>query len=79
MEVKARNVILAAGGFEANAELRARHLGQGWEKAKVSMTPFVLLSLPAKVGQRNTLQHRRWIYPCQRGRGKDARGLGRLS
>ena len=79
MEVKARNVILAAGGFEANAELRVRHLGQGWEKAKVSMTPFVLLYLPAEVGQRNTLQHRRWIYPCQRGRGKDARGLGRLS
>lgn len=35
MEVKARNVILAAGGFEANAELRALYLGRGWEKAKV--------------------------------------------
>ena len=43
MEVKACNVILAAGGFEANAELRARHLGQGWEKAKVTMTSTGLL------------------------------------
>jgi len=40
MEVKARNVILAAGGFEANAELRALHLGRDWEKAKVRGTPY---------------------------------------
>ncbi len=36
VEVKARNVVLAAGGFEANAELRALYLGRGWEKAKVT-------------------------------------------
>ncbi|KAK2465203.1 hypothetical protein APHAL10511_002557 [Amanita phalloides] len=40
VDVKAHNVILAAGGFEANAELRACYLGPGWEKAKVRGTPY---------------------------------------
>ncbi len=31
----AKNVILACGGFEANAAWRARHLGKGWDLAKV--------------------------------------------
>jgi tricarballylate dehydrogenase len=30
-----RNVVLACGGFEANAAWRARHLGKGWDLAKV--------------------------------------------
>ncbi|MEO7017469.1 MAG: FAD-dependent tricarballylate dehydrogenase TcuA [Leifsonia sp.] len=39
-EVRADSVILAAGGFEANRELRRAHLGPGWENAKVRGTPF---------------------------------------
>lgn len=39
-DVKARSVILAAGGFEANAEWRTRYLGPGWELAKVRGTRF---------------------------------------
>ena len=39
-EVKARAVVLAAGGFQANAEMRARYLGPGWELAKVRGTRF---------------------------------------
>jgi succinate dehydrogenase/fumarate reductase flavoprotein subunit len=35
LELETRSVILAAGGFEANAELRAKHLGSGWELARV--------------------------------------------
>lgn len=39
-EFRADSVILAAGGFEANAELRRTHLGEGWQNAKVRGTPF---------------------------------------
>jgi tricarballylate dehydrogenase len=38
VEIAAGSVILAAGGFEANAQWRARHLGSGWERAKVRGT-----------------------------------------
>src|SRR3546814_12621459 len=33
--IKAKAVVLAAGGFQANPEWRARYLGAGWELAKV--------------------------------------------
>jgi tricarballylate dehydrogenase len=36
--VKAKAVILASGGFEANSEWRARYLGSGWDLAKVRGT-----------------------------------------
>jgi tricarballylate dehydrogenase len=39
-EVRAKAVILAAGGFESNAEWRTRYLGPGWELAKVRGTRF---------------------------------------
>jgi tricarballylate dehydrogenase len=39
-EVKARAVVLAAGGFQANTEWRTRYLGPGWELAKVRGTRF---------------------------------------
>jgi tricarballylate dehydrogenase len=39
-EVKAKGVVLAAGGFQANAEWRTRYLGPGWELAKVRGTRF---------------------------------------
>lgn len=38
--VRSRSVILACGGFEANAEWRARYLGPGWDLAKVRGTRF---------------------------------------
>jgi tricarballylate dehydrogenase len=34
-EVSSRTVVLAAGGFEANPEMRARYLGTGWDLVKV--------------------------------------------
>ncbi len=40
VEVHAKSVVLAAGGFQANPELRARYLGPGWELAKVRGTRF---------------------------------------
>lgn len=38
--IEADAVILAAGGFHANAEWRARYLGPGWELAKVRGSRF---------------------------------------
>jgi tricarballylate dehydrogenase len=38
--VASRNVVLAAGGFQANAEWRTRYLGPGWDLAKVRGTRF---------------------------------------
>ena len=39
-EVRAGSVVLASGGFEANAEWRTRYLGPGWDLAKVRGTRF---------------------------------------
>jgi tricarballylate dehydrogenase len=40
VNVMAKCVVLAAGGFQANAEMRTRYLGPGWELAKVRGTRF---------------------------------------
>ena len=53
-DIAARSVVLAAGGFEANAEMRCRYLGPGWEMVKV---------------RGHTLQHRR-RHPYGPGRGR---------
>lgn len=39
-DVYAKAVVLASGGFEANAEWRARYLGPGWDLAKVRGSRF---------------------------------------
>jgi tricarballylate dehydrogenase len=39
-ELVAKAVVLACGGFEANAEWRTRYLGQGWDLAKVRGSRF---------------------------------------
>ena len=39
-EHRARAVIIACGGFEANAEWRTRYLGRGWDLAKVRGSRF---------------------------------------
>lgn len=38
--LEADAVVLAAGGFEANAEMRTRYLGPGWDLAKVRGSRF---------------------------------------
>lgn len=40
IEIRAKSVVLAAGGFEANIEWRTRYLGPGWDLAKVRGTRF---------------------------------------
>ncbi|OGA51554.1 MAG: tricarballylate dehydrogenase [Betaproteobacteria bacterium RIFCSPLOWO2_12_FULL_62_13] len=39
-EITAGAVVLACGGFESNAEMRARYLGPGWDLAKVRGTRY---------------------------------------
>ena len=39
-DVASRCVVLAAGGFQANTEMRTRYLGPGWELAKIRGTRF---------------------------------------
>ncbi|AZG10214.1 FAD-dependent tricarballylate dehydrogenase TcuA [Pigmentiphaga sp. H8] len=39
-DIESHAVILACGGFEANAEWRARYLGPGWDLAKVRGSRF---------------------------------------
>jgi tricarballylate dehydrogenase len=39
-DIGARAVVLACGGFEANAEWRTRYLGPGWDLARVRGTRF---------------------------------------
>ena len=38
--IRARTVVLAAGGFQSNTEWRTRYLGPGWDLAKVRGTRF---------------------------------------
>ncbi len=38
--IRSQSVVLACGGFEANAEMRARYLGPGWDLAKVRGSRF---------------------------------------
>ncbi|KAL4267698.1 FAD/NAD(P)-binding domain superfamily protein [Pleurotus pulmonarius] len=40
VQIYAPATILAAGGFEANRQMRAEHLGGNWERAKVRGTPY---------------------------------------
>ncbi|MEV1130480.1 FAD-dependent tricarballylate dehydrogenase TcuA [Agromyces sp. NPDC049794] len=38
--LRGASTVLAAGGFEANADLREKYLGPGWSKAVVRGTPY---------------------------------------
>jgi tricarballylate dehydrogenase len=40
IELRAKAIVLACGGFESNPEMRARYLGPNWDLAKVRGTRF---------------------------------------
>jgi tricarballylate dehydrogenase len=40
VDIRARSVVLACGGFESNPEMRARYLGPNWDLAKVRGTRY---------------------------------------
>lgn len=51
--ILAPSVVLACGGFEGNAEMRARYLGPGWDLAKVRGSKYNTgdgLSMALKIG-----------------------------
>ena len=55
VEIKARAVVLATGGFQANPEMRTRYLGPGWDAVKVRGTRFNTgdgIRMALKVGAR---------------------------
>lgn len=39
-DIAGNSVVLASGGFEANAEMRCRYIGPGWEMVKVRGVPY---------------------------------------
>lgn len=39
-EIRAKSVVLACGGFEANKAMREKYMGPAWGKAKVRGTPY---------------------------------------
>jgi tricarballylate dehydrogenase len=39
-QIRARAVVLASGGFEANSALRAKYLGEDWRRAYVRGSPY---------------------------------------
>ncbi|MEA2772440.1 MAG: tricarballylate dehydrogenase, partial [Acetobacteraceae bacterium] len=40
VDLRAKSIVLACGGFESNAEMRARYIGPNWDLAKVRGTRF---------------------------------------
>lgn len=59
-KIGARAVILAAGGYHANAEWRARYLGKGWELAKVRGSRFNTGGVIRAALDRGARSHGNW-------------------
>ena len=73
--LKSKAVILASGGYESSAQLRAKHLGPGWDNARVSRLdiPMACFALFLLTGAWNSVQHRRWHLYGKSGRRKTFR------
>ncbi|MBC7778562.1 MAG: FAD-dependent tricarballylate dehydrogenase TcuA [Proteobacteria bacterium] len=65
--IRAKAVVLAAGGFESNAEMRARYLGPNWDLAKVRGTRF-------NMGDGINMALRAGAMPCGHWSGAHAVG-----
>lgn len=58
--VLADSVVLAAGGFEADASWRATHLGESWRRAKVRGTPLNTGDMLASALAAGAARHGDW-------------------
>jgi len=65
--IRAKAVVLAAGGFESNAAMRARYLGPNWDLAKVRGTRF-------NMGDGINMAMRAGAMPCGHWSGAHAVG-----
>jgi FAD binding domain len=80
--LKTPAVILAAGGFESSSQMRAKHLGPGWERAKVGIHTwhdYIDLHSSSIPGPWNAIQYGRRIPNGSACWGQSSRRLGRLS
>ena len=77
VEVGARSVVLAAGGFEADADLRRRHLGAGLGARRVRGTPLNTGDMIAAATRIGAATSGDWSGGPQRPVGCPPRGRGR--
>ena len=77
--LRARAVVLACGGFEANAEMRARYLGPNWDLAKVRGSRFNMgdgIRMALDIG---AMPHGHWSGCHAVGWDRDAPPFGDLA
>ncbi len=60
VEFRAGAVVLACGGFESSAEMRARYLGPGWDAARVRGTRFNMGAGLKMALEAGALPHGNW-------------------
>src|SRR5256885_329864 len=58
--IKAKAVVLACGGFEANTQMRTPHLRPGWGLAKVGGTPLNNRNATKKALENRPAAYRNW-------------------
>lgn len=77
-DIEAGAVVLAAGGFEANAAWRVRHLGAEWEQAKVRGTRHNLGDGIRMALEAGAMPYGRWSGCHAVGWDRNAPGFGDL-
>ncbi|KAI0632070.1 FAD/NAD-P-binding domain-containing protein [Trametes polyzona] len=77
VKLRSPAVVLACGGFEANKDLRGKHLGTDWERVKVRGTPYNTgdgLALAQRIGARLTGDFAGCHSTCWDANAADDRG-----
>ncbi|MWP38378.1 FAD-dependent oxidoreductase [Rhodobacter sphaeroides] len=77
--IHARSVVLACGGFESNAEMRARYLGPDWDLAKVRGTRFNMGDGIRMALEAGAMPHGHWSGAHAVGWDRDAPAYGDLA
>ncbi|ODM42486.1 FAD-dependent tricarballylate dehydrogenase TcuA [Cereibacter johrii] len=77
--IRAGSVVLACGGFESNAEMRARYLGPDWDLAKVRGTRFNMGDGIRMALEAGAMPHGHWSGAHAVGWDRDAPAYGDLA